>query len=259
MMRASDTEALRPFTAPTESDAPKTLAFTQDHRQKTAPVVKRAYGPRLSIVMTRIANEPPSFDVAKTRLPVVGEGVGIDIEADRVGARLWSGKGIPPVGRPPLVYRAPQAPPQVRPADSRQRTQAQAARDPDSMEIGRQQACCWCDHERPAVVAAPSPCQRPCCIGHNAAAHPRPPPPRHNLSTVTSPQWPSPAAAAIHPTTRAAAAPCHGLCASAALCDDRPALVLCATPTSHNDDGHSPLREAPPVSESSQGETSRRL
>ncbi|CEM13794.1 unnamed protein product [Vitrella brassicaformis CCMP3155] len=97
MMRASDTEALRPFTAPTESDAPKTLAFTQDHRQKTAPVVKRAYGPRLSIVMTRIANEPPSFDVAKTRLPVVGEGADVDLEADRVGARLWNGKGTPPV------------------------------------------------------------------------------------------------------------------------------------------------------------------
>ncbi|CEL94366.1 unnamed protein product [Vitrella brassicaformis CCMP3155] len=158
MIGASGTKAPRPFTALTASDAPKTLAVTQDHRQKTAPalkkaeqprlsivmtrianeppsfdvaktrlpvvgegvvdtserhtpkqeeqpddhlksapMVKKAERPKLSIVMTRIANEPPSFDVAKTRLPVVGEGVGIDIEADRVGARLWNGKGIPPV------------------------------------------------------------------------------------------------------------------------------------------------------------------
>ena len=97
MIGASGTKAPRPFTALTASDAPKTLAFTQDHRQKTAPAVKKAERPRLSIVMTPIANEPPSFDVAKTPLPVVGEGVGIDIEADRVGARLWSGTGIPPV------------------------------------------------------------------------------------------------------------------------------------------------------------------
>ncbi|CEM03045.1 unnamed protein product [Vitrella brassicaformis CCMP3155] len=75
MIGASGTKAPRPFTALTASDAPKTLALTQDHRQKTAPALKKAEQPRLSIVMTRIANEPPSFDVAKTRLPVVGEGV----------------------------------------------------------------------------------------------------------------------------------------------------------------------------------------